>query len=212
MRNQITIGTLAITAICTSALASITTYSSGTSMIDDVTNFANFNGLVSEQSLLNYQEDGLEVSTDRNYFSWNAPGLDGSEMFYANTGALELIDVSLANGQDFADLEMQISSGWSPISIGTMYLWIQVYNNNVLVNEYDIDATTGEYIGLIGGGYDQISIGSYASAAVRDSHDESQRNAIAIDNIRVGTYVVPAPGTLLISGIGLIGLRRQRRG
>jgi len=209
MINHWTIGTLTAAALTCSTLASVSTYTSDISMIGDITNAANFNELEHQQSLSGYQEDGLELNSDRDYFSWDAPGLDGSEMFYANTGELGLIDISLVDGSDFTDIDMQISSGWSPAEIGTMYLWVQLYSDGDIVGEFDIDATTGDYIGLVGGGFDQISIGSYGSAAIRDSHNESARNAIAIDNISVGTYV-PTPGTLMIAGCGLIGLRRRR--
>tara|TARA_R110000737_G_scaffold2923_10_gene9316 strand:+ start:97411 stop:98040 length:630 start_codon:yes stop_codon:yes gene_type:complete len=209
MINHWTIGALVSATLASATLASVSTYTSDISMISDITNAANFNGLVNEQSLSGYQEGGLELNSDRDYFSWNAPGLDGSEMFYANTGELGLIDITLVDGSDFSDMDMQISSGWSPSQIGTMYLWVQLYNDGGLVGEFDIDATTGEYIGLVGGGFDQVSIGSYGSAAIRDSHNHAARNAIAIDNISVGTYV-PAPGTLMLSGLGLIGLRRRR--
>ena len=90
-----------------------------------------------------------------------------------------------------------------------MYLWIQLYSDGGLVSEIDLDATTGEYVGITGGGFDQVLIGSYASSELRDEHNASNRNAIALDNIRVGT-VIPAPGTLAISALGLIGLRRRR--
>lgn len=200
---------MTIAAIVGASNAGIATYTSDSTMIGDVTNSADFNGLVDEQSLDGYQEGGLEVSVSRDYYSWNAPGLDGSEMFYASTGALELVDISLVSGEDFSDIDMQISSGWSPIEVGTMYLWVQLYDGESLVSEFDIDATTGEYVGFIGGGFDLIRIGSYASSEIRDSHDENARNAIAIDNISVGTFV-PAPGSLALGFVGLVAMRRRR--
>lgn len=206
--NRWSIGTLAVAIASCGALAEISTYTSDIALNNGEFNFANFNSMVENQSLTNYQEDGLELSVNRNYFSWNAPGFDGSEMFYANTGSFELVSISLVNGDDFGDMEMQVSSGWSPIGIGTMYLWIQLYSDGGLVDEIDLDATTGEYVGITGGGFDQILIGSYASGALRDEHDAGNRNAVALDNIRVG--VVPAPGTLAVSALGLIGLRRRR--
>ncbi len=200
---------MTIATIACGAAADISTYTSDSTMIGGVTNSANFNGLVDEQSLDGYQEDGIEVSVSRDYYSWNAPGLDGSEMFYANTGALEMIDISLVSGEDFTDVDMQISTGWSPLNIGTMYIWVQFYSDGSLVSEMDIDAITGEYVGFVGGGYDLMRIGSYASAEIRDSHNEFARNAIAIDNLSVGT-VVPAPGSLALGMIGLVGMRRRR--
>jgi len=208
MKNQWSIGLLTAAALSCGASASISTYTSDISQIGSETNYADFNELVVEQSLLGYQEDGLQVSSHRDYFSWDAPGLDGSEMYYANTGALELIEISKVDGSDFNDMDMQLSSGWSPNGPGTMYLWMQVYSDGGLVAEFNLDVLTGDYVGLTGGGYDTVMIGSYVSAEVRDLHDADQWNAIAIDNLRAGT--VPAPGTLLIPALAAAGLRRRR--
>ncbi|MBL4809197.1 MAG: hypothetical protein JKY43_03955 [Phycisphaerales bacterium] len=209
MLNKYSIGMLALAATAGSALASISTYTSNTSMIGGLTNYADFNNLNNFQSLLNYQEDGLQISADRDYFSWNPPGLDGSEMFYAGTGALELINITLVNGDNFNDIDMQISSGWSPSAIDTVYLWAQLYNNGTLINEFNINAQSGEYVGFTGGGFDQILIGSYASEQIRDSRNPNARNALALDNISAGT-VVPAPATLLLPALAMIGIRPRR--
>ncbi len=209
MYTHAVLGSLTLAILSGNALSAISVYTSDESQMGSITNFADFNGLANFQSLDGYQEDGLRVSASRDYFSWDAPGLDGSEMFYASTGALEMIDISLVNGDDFEDLDMQVSSGWSPSEIGTMYLWIQLYSAGSLIQEFDVDATTGEYIGITGGGFDQVMIGSYASAAVRDLHDSSQRNAIAIDNMSAG-IVVPAPGVLAIPALALMGVGRRR--
>ena len=131
MMNQLTVGILAAIAVSTHASASIITYTHDSSLIEDDTNNANFNGLVDGQSLIGYQEDGVRVDSDRDYFSWNAPGLDGSEMFYASTGSLDLVDISLVNGGGIGDIEMEISSGWSPNAIGTVYLWVQLLHGSL---------------------------------------------------------------------------------
>lgn len=198
-------------AAASSSLAGISTYTDDVSRIQDMTNHANFNGLVNDQSLENYEEDGLLLDINRSYFSWDAPGLDGTEMYYADTGSLDLVDISLVSGADFNDIDMELSSGWTPNNIGALYIWVQLYDDGNLVQELNIDMTAGDYLALTGGGFDQIRIGSYATAGIRDLRDSSERNAIAIDNISAGTYVpVPTPGTLAISGIALLGLRRRR--
>lgn len=198
-------------AAASSALAGISTFTDDVSRIQDMTNHADFNGLQNGQSLENYQEDGLLLDINRSYFSWNAPGLDGTEMYYADTGSLDLIDISLVTGADFNDIDMELSSGWTPNNIGAMYIWVQLYDDGSLVQEINVDMTAGDYLALTGGGFDQIRIGSYATAGIRDLRDSSQRNAIAIDNISAGTYVpVPTPGTLAVSSIALLGLRRRR--
>jgi len=191
-------------------VAGIFTFGGESSMISDVTNAADFNSLTHGQSLMGYEEDGLRVSVNRTYFSWDAPGLDGSEMFYANTGSLELVDISLSSGVDFNDLDMQVSSGWTQNGIGTVYLWIQLYDDGGLVGEFDLDSQSGQYVGIAGGGFDQVLIGSYATGEIRDGHTPNARNAIAIDNISAGTFV-PAPGAFALFVVGgIAGMRRRR--
>ena len=210
MKSRAAVGISLLSLISGGASADIASYTASESQMGSTTNFADFNELVVEQSLYAYQEDGLQVSTHRDYFSWNAPGLDGSEMYYANTGSLELVDITKVDGSEFNDVEMQVASGWSPDEIGTMYLWVQAYSGASLVAEFDIDMLSGGYLGLTGGGYDLIKVGSYASAELRDQHDSSLRNAIAIDNLSAGT-VVPSPGTLMIPALAGIGFVRRRR-
>ena len=209
INQRILVGSaLAISA--SGVLAGISTYTSDTSLMGSLIGEADFNGLVDSQSLMNYQEDGLGVSINRSYFSWNPQGFDGSEMFYAGTGSLELVEISRTNGEDFNDLDMQISSGWSPNEIGDVYLWIQIYNDGELTQEFDLNTITGDYVGLVGGGFDRVLIGSYAAAGIRDSHVSNERNAIAIDNLRAGT-MIPAPGSIAIFAMGGIFATCRRR-
>ncbi len=86
---------------------------------------------------------------------------------------------------------------------------MQAFNNGSLVYQADRDLSVpGEYLGLMGGGFDEVRIGSYVNAATRDLHDAAQRNAIAIDNLRAGS--IPAPGTLAVPAIVMLGLRPRR--
>jgi len=210
MLKQLMMSVCTIAVLTMGAGAGVVSYTSSTSLMGSVTNFADFNDLINTQSLTNYQEDGLELSVNRNYFSWDAPGFDGSEMYYANTGSLELVDISMVDGGDFNDLDMQISSGWASDALSDVYLWIQIYNGNQLVQEFDINSIAGAYVGLSGGGFDRVLIGSYASAENRDAHDASARNSIAIDNLRAGTMVPSPSGLSILITMGLIATRRGR--
>lgn len=205
-------GVAVFTACLTAGLAhaGISNYTNDASLIVDVTAFSDFNTLTPGQSLMGYEEGGIRTSVNRTYFSWDAPGLDGSEMFYASTGSLEQTEITRTTGEDFSDIDMQISSGWTPNAIGPVYLWVQLLNDGNLVFESNIDIQSGDYVGFVGGGFDEILIGSYASEAVRDARDPAARNAIAIDNISVGTFV-PTPGgiSLLLAG-GLLASGRRR--
>ena len=154
--NRITIASTAgMLLTVTAASAGVTQYTSDGSMLTDVTNSADFNALVPGQSLMGYEEDGLRLSVNRTYFSWDAPGLDGSEMFYSNTGALELVDITLNSGDNFQDVDMQIASGWTADAIGEVYIWAQLYDDGSLVGEFDVDLMSGSYLGFAGGGFDQ---------------------------------------------------------
>lgn len=209
--NRITIASTAgMLLTVTAASAGVTQYTSDGSMLTDVTNSADFNALVPGQSLMGYEEDGLRLSVNRTYFSWDAPGLDGSEMFYSNTGALELVDITLNSGDNFQDVDMQIASGWTADAIGEVYIWAQLYDDGSLVGEFDVDLMSGSYLGFAGGGFDQILIGSYVTADLRDAHNPTERNAIAIDNLSVGTFV-PTPGATLLIGFGMLAGTRRRR-
>ena len=210
MINQRILVSSALAISASGVLAGISTYTSDTSLMGSLIGEADFNGLVNNQSLMNYQEGGLGVSINRSYFSWNPQGFDGSEMFYAGTGSLELVEISRTNGEDFNDLDMQISSGWSPDEIGDVYLWIQIYTDGELLQEFDLNTITGDYVGLVGGGFDRVLIGSYVTADIRDSHVANARNAIAIDNLRAGT-MIPAPGSIAILAIaGMFASNRRR--
>ncbi len=198
---------LGLTTGC--SLAGIAHYTSHDSLMASVSNYADFNALVNGQSLLHYQQDGLDVSSSRTYFSWDAPGFDGSEMFYPNTGALEMVGISMADGASFADLEMQVSGGWTGGVVGTNYIWVRAFSAGSLVGEFDVDIQSGQYLGITGGGFDQIMIGAYATASTRDAHNPSARNAIALDNLRAGTVPVPGGAATLLA-MGLIASRRRR--
>ena len=179
---------------------------------------ARFEGLADGDALANYTEDGIRVSVDAPAFQWDAPGMDGSGVYYADTGVRSLVEVSLDDFSSFSAIEMQISSGWNSDEIGAEYLWVQVFSDGgeTLATELNLDLISGGVLSLASADISSVRIGSYVNATRRDAHDEFFKNAIVLDNIRVSTLEgiqsVPAPGPLALGAMGgLCAARRRRR-
>jgi len=184
---------------------------------DDTFREARFEGLDDGDALANYTEDGIRVSVDAPAFQWDAPGMDGSGVYYADTGVRSLVEVSLDDFSSFSAIEMQISSGWNSNQIGPEYLWVQVFSDGgkTLATEIDLDLISGGVLSLASADISSVRIGSYVNAQRRDAHDEFFKNAIVLDNIRVstlvGTEALPAPGTLALGAMGGLCVARRRR-
>lgn len=192
------------------AHADVTAFLGENTLIGPKTNLAEFEGIPDESSLMGYSEDGLSVSVDASAYNWNAPGLDGSGVFYANTGTRSLIDISLMSGEDFGAMDLQFSTGWDANNPTTVYLWVQVWNDGQMVQELDINGVSGQFLALAGDDFDLVRIGSYQSSSERDEHLESNKNAIVVDNISVGT-LVPTPGAAGLLAVGGLAASRRRR-
>jgi len=174
---------------------------------------ATFDELAEGDDLLGYAEQGISVSVDATAFQWGAPGMGGSNIYYADTGTLSRVAISLESGDAFSNIEMQIASGWNIGTPGAEYLWVQVFDEKELLLELDVDLISGGMLSLAGDqSFNTILIGAYATAEIRDEHDPLARNAIALDNIRVNaTAGVPAPSTLALGAFGLAACSRRRR-
>jgi len=176
-------------------------------------NIATFDNLAEGDSLVGYTENGIVVDVFGSSFQWDAPGMGGSSLYYADTGALSQVAISLESGISFSSIEMQISSGWNIGSRGTEFVWVQVFDDKDLVIEFDIDMISGGVLSLSGDqSFDTVLIGAYASDAIRDSHNPWARNAIALDDIRInGEARIPAPSSLALGALGILGASRRRR-
>ena len=205
MRITLAVATAAFVAV--GSHAGVSAYTSNTSEIVNVTNTALFDDIVTNTPLQNYTEDGLRVHIDDFAFGgFTPPGFDGSGFWYPNGGVTELGDITKTDGTDFDSIDFQVSHGFGGNQI---WVWMQVYNDGGLIAEFDFDVIGGTYIGVTGGGFDQILVGSYADGATRDEHDPANLNAIAIDNMNAG--IIPAPGALAVLGLAGLTARRRRR-
>jgi hypothetical protein len=178
-------GALAAALFVPASLAQVTTYTG--SQITNSLGFANFNNLHRFDPLNNYEEDGLRVTV--NNVEFELVPIDGTVSWYGNTGQNERAHITRVDTQDFAALEFQVAHGFAGSSIS---LWVSAYLNGNLQNSFDIDTTYGTLIGF-SGHFDEIHIGAYQNAAIRDSHNEAAQNAVAMDNMRFGTIGTPCP-------------------
>lgn len=203
MRTVTIIGVLGVLAAGGAAMGQ---YQYTGSQIGSPDGTAKFDGIADGQSLLGYTESGLTVSMDHIEYKWQPLGFDASGNYYPNGGDYEQAVVTQSGGGDFGALEFQVSDGWYKPDI---YAWIQVLNNGVTVADYNYDVAAGDVIGVGGGGFDELRVAAYYSAAERDAHSPTGYNAIAIDNMSYGA--IPAPATAGLLGLGALFAGRRRR-
>ncbi len=111
------------------------------------------------------------------------------------------------DGHAFDTAELQVGAGFGG---PTVYLWIQALSNGVQVASFDIDKNYGDYIGITGGGFDEIRIGGYNDADSRNAHSETNYQALAVDNVSYGGPV-PTPSAAALLGLGGLMAGRRRR-
>ncbi len=141
------------------------------------------------------------------FWGYAFPGGDGTASCYFNGGANDVMGIRRVDGHDFDTVELQVGAGWGG---PTVYLWIQAFNNGAPVASFDMDKNYGEYIGITGGGFDEIRIGGYNDAGTRDGHSETNYNALAVDNVSYGGPV-PTPGACALLGLAGLAAGRRRR-
>lgn len=147
------------------------------------------------------------VNTVANFWGYAFPGGDGTASLYFNGGAADVLGVTMLDTSDFNQVETMVGAGFGGPNV---YLWVQAYNNGVQVGSFDLDTTYGSYIGVKGGGFDEVRIGGYNDAASRDAHNELNFQALAVDNFSYGG-VIPAPGAAGLLGLAGLSAARRRR-
>ncbi len=148
----------------------------GGSRIDKPTGCAVFCCLETFDPLDAYQEDGLNVFANDFAFKFNPCGFDGN--YYPNGGMEERVRISRTDGGDFGHLEFEVAHGYGGCNI---FIWATAYLDGNPLGDFAADVSGGTLIGFEGT-FDEIIVGAYADAAMRDEMNESNLNAIAIDN------------------------------
>jgi hypothetical protein len=136
---------------------------------------------------------GVHSNPEGQFVFWGyiPPHGDGTPTCYFNGGALDVMGITLLDGSDFETVEFQAATGYKP---PTAYLWIQAYLDGSPVASFDFDAQQSQYVGITGGGFDELRIGGYYDTGHRDLHDERVYEALALDNISYGPAGLPGHG------------------
>jgi hypothetical protein len=174
-----------------------------------------------------YSEGGItvqQVNGDPSFGIWATffhP--EGDFGWYPNGGDDGYTKITRTDGGNFGDVHFDVSTGFL-----TSTLLYQLYEGGNPVNALNglsgvgpsLTTGTTSYMGFLGGGFDTI--------LVRDTPDADPGtvdfvggglNALALDAIQNvgGTVIIPEPASLVIWGIGAIGLiggfgRSRRKG
>ena len=148
----------------------------------------------------------IYVNEPDGFWGYSFPGGDGTASCYFNGGQNDMMAFSRLDSGDFDTVEMQMGGGFAgPAG----FFWVTAYNNGAQVASFDLDANYGVWVGVTGGGFDEVRVGGYQDAATRDAHDDHGYNAVAIDNVSYGIIPAPATAGLLALG-GLVAARRRR--
>ena len=185
---------------------------------------ATFDTIVENQSLVNYMEGGLTVSTPGvAYIAFDptagsgVSGFSGS-FFYPSSGANGAISIKATDGTKLQGVEFNLGTGYFVHPLNDFAYF--AYDNGVQIASGSSNELSGSVIGFYdANGFDTLYIGSYVNAADAQSATISSFQAGAIDNLRVSAYApnstVPEPGAMaLIVGSSVTGacfcLRRKR--
>lgn len=211
MRTSL-IGVAAFLATAGSAHAAITAYlgQDGGFIADDTAIFDDTplaNGGTSDGPIDTHGMRFRSVNTNANFWGYAFPGGNGTASMYFNGGASDVLGTTMLDNSDFTQVETMVGAGFGGPNV---FLWVQAMNNGVQVASFDLDTQYGQYIGVTGGGFDEVRIGGYNDAATRDAHSETGFQALAVDNFSYGGRI-PAPSAAALLGLGgLLAARRRR--
>jgi hypothetical protein len=194
-RSLFVLGALAATVLHPGAAqAQITSYSGPQIANPTGTLTFTWHGFV---PLIAYQEAGLQVScnsTDSGQACTRCcrPTAFSLGGYYYGGPLQQLVTITRADGGALSALEFQAGDLYNGCEAGdgTIYLWALVSSGGNTTS-FDIDAPAGTYVGFAGV-FDTVKVGAYSNAYARNLHEESQPQAIAMDNMRYVASPCPA--------------------
>ena len=143
---------------------------------------------------------------------------NATDGLYQNGGFSGRLSIRHADGSDINQIQFDIGHGAST----GFYAWIESFNNGASTGySFDLDVAEGSTISLWSTGtvFDEVRIGYYTSASVRNSHVETAFTATSIDNLVTGigsSGAVPEPQTILVWALlavsGLAGIYQHGNG
>ena len=181
------------------------------SVVDTVTNSATFDSIISNGiNLSGYTEDGIIVDVpDISFIGFNAfNNGDLTAFHYGNGGNTSWVTISMVNGSLINALDFTLGNG--NVGTHTDFIW-ETFVGATSTGFGALNLLKGSTVGWTdASGFDSIRVAAYGPGI--DFFGQNQ--AIALDNLNIGTTSasVPEPSIiwLLGSGLALIGFARRK--
>ncbi len=133
-------------------------------------------------------------------YSSGLSSLEGNFAWYPNGGDTGYTQISLSGGADFDAVGFRVGTGY--FSGVSQYLYELLDNNVVVLSGAVSGAST--YLGFEGGVFDTIRVRDSLSGG--GSVTDGGFQALSIDSIETATNTVPEPASMVIWGIGALGM------